>query len=314
MQAHEAGIEVEQLTKVYRGAGVPALVDLTLQVQPGEIFGIIGPNGAGKTTLLGCLLGLLRPQRGRILIAGLPPDDLELRQSIGYLPERLEFDRWMTGFQLVAYHHALARQPAERRGQDVAELLSRVELESGKWDMSVRHYSRGMLQRLGLAQALAGKPRFLFLDEPASGVDPAGVLVFRQVLSELKADGVTVVLNSHQLDQIERVCDRVAYIEGGQVRTIEDLRSVAAGQRVLIVRWLAESSPRSRASLAALATQAGAELLAGEPTRAQFSVQGAEGAAALVRALVGAGLAVTEVAPATNRLERLFTAPSRGSA
>jgi ABC-2 type transport system ATP-binding protein len=302
------GIEVEQLTKVYPGAAVPALVDLSVTVQPGEVFGIIGPNGAGKTTLLGCLLGLLRPQRGRISIAGLSPDDLELRRSIGYLPERLEFDRWMTGRQLLAYHHALARQPAQRRADDVAALLSRVELEPSKWDMSVKRYSRGMLQRLGLAQALVGAPRFLFLDEPASGVDPAGVLVFRQVLSELKSTGVTVVLNSHQLDQIERVCDRVAYVEGGQVRTIEDLRSVASGKRVLVVRWLPESQPRPRANLVGLAAQAGAELLAAEPTRGQFSVQGAEGAAALVRALVGAALAVVEVTPETNRLERLFTA------
>ena len=313
MDAGAAGIEVEQLTKVYPGAAVPALADLSVTVLPGEIFGIIGPNGAGKTTLLGCLLGLLRPQRGRITIGGHPPDDLELRRSVGYLPERLEFDRWMTGRQLLAYHHALSRQPAERRADDVAALLSRVELEPGKWDMSVRRYSRGMLQRLGLAQALVGTPRFLFLDEPASGVDPAGVLVFRQVLSELKTAGVTVVLNSHQLDQIERVCDRVAYIEGGQVRTLEDLRSVASGKRVLVVRWLPESQPRPRANLVGLAAQAGAELLAAEPTRGQFSVQAAEGAAALVRALVGAGLAVIEVTPETNRLERLFTAP-RGEA
>ena len=313
MDAAGAAIEVESLTKVYPGARVPALADLTVRVEPGEIFGIIGPNGAGKTTLLGCLLGLLRPQRGRISIGGRPPDDLELRRSIGYLPERLEFDRWMTGRQLMSYHHALARQPSERRAEDVAALLSRVELEPGKWDMSVRRYSRGMLQRLGLAQALVGAPRFLFLDEPASGVDPAGVLVFRQVLSELKASGVTVVLNSHQLDQIERVCDRVAYIEGGQVRTIEDLRSVASGKRVLVVRWLPEAQPRPRANLAGLAAQTGAELLAAEPTRAQFSVLAAEGAAALVRALVGAGLAVIEVTPQTNRLERLFTTP-RGDA
>ncbi len=240
-------IVVERLTKHYGRARAKALDDVNLEINPGEILGLIGPNGAGKTTFLGCLLGLLRANHGSIRIDGLDPDDLAVRRVSGYLPERLQFDRWMTGRRFLAYHHCLAGQPAAQRATDVEGGLHRVGLDPARWDMPVKKYSRGMLQRLGMAQALVGGPKFVFLDEPASGVDPAGVLAFREILGDLKRRGATVILNSHQLDQLERVCDRVAYIEAGRIRHVENLRQPEHGRRLLVVRWLVgETTPRGR--------------------------------------------------------------------
>src|SRR5262249_11051236 len=152
---------VDGLHKRYPRAKAPALTDVSLRVEEGEIFGLIGPNGAGKTTFLGCLLGLLFPTQGTIRIDGRAPDDLDLRRATGYLPERLQFDRWMTGRGFLHFHHRLAGLPGARRAGDVEATLERVGLETARWDVAIKRYSRGMLQRLGMAQALLGGPRFL---------------------------------------------------------------------------------------------------------------------------------------------------------
>jgi ABC-2 type transport system ATP-binding protein len=290
------GICIESLTKTYRAGQVRALDGVSLEIAPGEVFGIIGPNGAGKTTLLGCLLGFLRPDSGRVTIAGREPDDLAIRAVSGYLPERLTLDRWMTGLDFLAYHHALARLP------------DAVGLDPEAAHRSIRRYSRGMLQRLGLAQALLGRPRYVFLDEPASGVDPAGVVLFRRLLDEVRADGTTVVLNSHQLDQVERVCDRVAFVKQGRVEALETLHAGAALARVLRVRCpagtIGEAVPHAALELAA--QRAGAELREVSPPLARFAVPDDAGAVRLVQALVAAGVPVAEVTPEEGRLERLF--------
>jgi ABC-2 type transport system ATP-binding protein len=164
-----------------------------------------------------------------------------------------------------------------------------------------------MLQRLGLAQALLGQPRYVFLDEPASGVDPAGVVLFRRLLNEVKGRGVTVVINSHQLDQVERVCDRVAFVSGGRVEAVETLAAGAALARVLRVRTLAGALERvGKDAIEALARGVGAELTDLAATQARFAVADDDGAARLVAALVGGGIPVVEAAPDESRLERLF--------
>jgi ABC-2 type transport system ATP-binding protein len=300
-------IEVEGVTKAYRRAKAPALSNVSLRVDAGEILGLVGPNGAGKTTFIGCLLGLLTPTAGTIRIDGRAPDDLTLRRATGYLPERLQFDRWRTGRSFLAFHHTLAGLPRAGRDAEVTALLERVGLEAARWDTAIKKYSRGMLQRLGMAQALLGAPRFLFLDEPASGVDPAGVVAFRDILLDLKARGTTIVLNSHQLEQLERVCDRVAYIEAGAIKHIENLRAAEEGRRVLVVRWVAAAAdgpaPDDAAALARQVEVEPVEVAAG---RGRFAVKTDAQAAALLRALVGAGFAVIEAAPEAGRLERLF--------
>jgi ABC-2 type transport system ATP-binding protein len=304
------GIRVEGLTKTYRrgltAERVPALVDVSLAIAPGEAFGIIGPNGAGKTTFLGCLLGFLRPDAGRISIDGKAPDDLAVRSVTGYLPERLVLDRWMTGRDFLAYHHALARLPAATRRADVESALEKLGLAGEAGQRAIRRYSRGMLQRLGLAQAMLGHPRYLFLDEPASGVDPAGVVLFRRLLSELSQRGVTVILNSHQLDQVERVCDRVAFVKAGRVEAIETVAAGATHARVLRVRAAEGGTPATRERLAAVAAAAGATLVEANGREARFTVADDAGAARLLQSLIAAGVPVAEATPEESRLERLF--------
>src|SRR5262245_14956406 len=294
---------------------VRALSGVALEIQSGEVFGIIGPNGAGKTTLLGCLLGFLRPDTGTVTIDDRPPDDLEIRRVTGYLPERLVLDRWMTGRAFLSYHHALARLSDTTRASEVDAALDKVGLAADAGSRPIRKYSRGMLQRLGLAQALLGSPRYVFLDEPASGVDPAGVVLFRRLLNEVKGRGVTVVLNSHQLEQVERVCDRVAYVAGGKVEAVETLEAGASLARVLRVRSLAGALERvGQEGLAAVARRAGAELAEVSPPQVRFAVADDAAAARLIAALVAASVPVVEAAPEESRLERLFLEPPAAGA
>ena len=195
-----------------------ALDGVSLSVAPGEALGIIGPNGAGKTTLMGCLIGLLDPTDGLVTIGGRSPHDLATKRRIGYVPERLNFSRWMTGLDFVSLHAKLCDRPA-----DVDATLDRVGLDRAAWKRPLRKYSRGMLQRTALAQALIGHPDVLFLDEPTSGIDPTGAVRFRALMRELKRDGVTIVLNSHQLDQMEQICDRVVFMRSGRIEANESI-------------------------------------------------------------------------------------------
>jgi ABC-2 type transport system ATP-binding protein len=314
-----AAIVVEDLTKTYRGGSVRALDGVSLQVEQGETLGIIGPNGAGKTTLLGCLLGFLRPDSGRIEVEGHAPDDLAVRAMTGYLPERLVLDRWMTGLDFLRHHHALANLPAETRGADCAAALERVGLEPAAGRQRIGRYSRGMLQRLGLGQALLGSPRLLFLDEPISGVDPAGVLLFRRLLAELTKSGATVLVNSHQLAEVERVCTRVVFVKQGRIEAMETERAGAEHARVVRIRLSAgagyapggtDLQPR----LAQAANGAGAALREWTSPVAHFAVADDAGVTRLLAALLAAGMPVIEVTPEEGRLERLFAAPPEGQA
>jgi len=306
-------IVVEELVKSYaRGVGriggrVTALAGVSLSFEPGETVGIIGPNGAGKTTLLGCLLGFLRPDSGRLSIEGRAVDDLEIRAVTGYLPERLVLDRWMSGTAFLHYHHALLRLPDRERREDCARLLERVGLSQEEGARRVGRYSRGMLQRLALAQALLGNPRFLYLDEPISGVDPAGIVVFREILAGLSASGATVIINSHQLSEVERVCDRVVFVKQGKVEAMDTTRAGASHARVLRVRLSTQHAPPSAEFLATLASGAGATFRGWSAPDVRFAVADDAGATRLLTALVNAGLAVIEASPEESRLERLFT-------
>ena len=306
-------IVVEDLVKSYsRGIGgiggrVTALAGVSLAIEPGETVGIIGPNGAGKTTLLGCLLGFLRPDSGRISVDGRAVDDLSVRAVTGYLPERLVLDRWMSGMEFMEYHHALAGLGGEARQHDCTLLLDRVGLDREAAARRVGRYSRGMLQRLALAQALIGNPRFLYLDEPISGVDPAGVVVIREILSDLSATGATVLINSHQLAEVERVCHRVVFVKQGKVEAMETMRAGASHARVLRVRLSTEQMVVPGERLSVLAASAGATFRGWSAPDARFGVADDAGATRLISALVNGGVAVIEASPEEGRLERLFT-------
>ena len=248
-------IRVQNVSKAYGRAGgaAPALADVSLEVARGETLGLIGPNGAGKTTLLSCLLGLLRPDRGTISIDGRPPDDLAIRARTGYMPERLGFDRELSGRAFLSHHWRLSGGDPARTQAEIAAAADRVGLEQIALGRKLRTYSRGMLQRIGVAQATFGQPDLLFLDEPASGTDPVGVAVVRDRILEAKARGATIVLNSHQLPEVERVCDRIVYLERGRLIRSETLRGESAAPRKCVIR----TAPARAAEAAALLAKEG---------------------------------------------------------
>jgi ABC-2 type transport system ATP-binding protein len=193
-----------------------AVDDLSLTVGVGEIFGFLGPNGAGKTTSIKMLLALVTPDEGEGEVLGAPIGSREARARVGFLPEHCRFHDSLTARELVRFHgrlHGLRGQALETR---IDQLLSRVDMLDAA-DRPLHGYSKGMLQRAGLAQALINDPRLVFLDEPTSGLDPLGRLLVRDILGELRSNGVTVFLNSHLLGEVEATCDRVAFVKQGRV-------------------------------------------------------------------------------------------------
>lgn len=217
-------IDVVQLSKSYReGILFPrvhaALNEVSLQVQRGEVFGLLGPNGAGKTTLIKVLLGILHPTRGTAQVLKLPAGSKAARRRIGYLPENLVFPRHHTGRSALYFYGRLSEMTDSQIATREKELFELVSLK-GRENEAVRRYSKGMRQRLGLAQAMLHDPDLLILDEPTDGLDPMGRSQIREVLEKLKQRGKTVFLNSHILQEVELICDRVAIMALGKLRGI----------------------------------------------------------------------------------------------
>ena len=202
------------------------LKGIDLEIAPGEVVGLIGPNGAGKTTLMSCLLGFLRPEGGDITIDGLPSDHLEIRARTGFVPDRMHVHRAVTARTFLRYMARLSGLPGLSIEARIDELLQRLDIVHGA-DKAMGQHSRGMLQRVAMCQALLRPPDFLFLDEPASGLDPAGVLLVRDVILEQRARGAAVLLNSHQLAEVEKICDRVLFLREGVIAQEERLRGRA---------------------------------------------------------------------------------------
>ena len=210
-------IETNGLSRRF-GANV-AVADLSLTIPRGQIFGFLGPNGAGKTTSVKMLLALVAPSGGAGAVLGAPIGDCEVRRRIGFLPEHFRFHECLTGRELLRFHgrlYGLRGAPLERR---IDALLARVDLVDAA-ARPLREYSKGMVQRIGLAQALVNDPDLVFLDEPTSGLDPLGRLLVRDLLRDLRARGTTVFLNSHLLGEVEATCDRVVFVKQG--RTIRE--------------------------------------------------------------------------------------------
>ena len=297
-------ISIRGVSKTY-GGGLRrrkrALDGITLEVQRGEALGLIGPNGAGKTTLLSCLLGFLRPERGTISIEGLPPDDLAVRAKTGYMPERLGFDRDLTGGAFLAQHWRLAGGDPGETAAQAAAAAARVGLDGDVLRRRLSGYSRGMLQRIGIAQATLRDPELLFLDEPASGTDPLGVATVRDRIFEAKKRGATIVLNSHQLAEVEKVCDRVVFIDGGRLTQAQTLRGDAPASRRAMLRV----PPEGRQG--AIAALAGAGFIAeeGADDALRFPVENEEALARAVKALALADVPVLEARSSAD-LEDMF--------
>jgi ABC-2 type transport system ATP-binding protein len=226
-------IETRSLRKVF-GDKV-AVGDLTLSVERGEVFGFLGPNGAGKTTSVKMLLDLVFPTSGEACLLGGPVNDPQVRSRVGFLPEHFRFHDWLKGHEFLALHAELYKMSGHQARRRIADLLDLVSLTPHA-EKKLREYSKGMLQRIGLAQALLNQPELVILDEPTSGLDPVGRRLVRDVIRELRRDGTTVFLNSHLLSEVEITCDRVAFIKHGEVIRVSPLQSLVEGELSVEVR------------------------------------------------------------------------------
>jgi ABC-2 type transport system ATP-binding protein len=218
-----AALEARGLTKRYRtpaGGSLTAVDDFSFEVQPGEIVGILGPNGAGKTTAMQLALRLLHADSGESKLFGVDPEDLEARRKIGYAPDAPLFPKALSGNEVLHLHCNLLNVPHSKASQ-VTQQLDFVEPAT----RPTATYSRGQLQRLGLAQALLNDPQLLVLDEPTAGLDPAGVAQIREILTGVRSRGGSVLLNSHLLSEVERVCDRVLFVKGGRLLKTHDVHN-----------------------------------------------------------------------------------------
>jgi len=226
-------IEIDRLTKDYeagflRKRKTRALDTLSLAVEQGQIFGFLGANGAGKTTTLKLLMRLIYPTSGTARILGRDISDISMHARIGYLPENPYFYDYLTAREFLSYCGQLFGQKAGPRASRTEALLTRVNLEKKSWDLQLRKFSKGMLQRVGLAQALVNDPEIVFLDEPMSGLDPIGRREVRDLIASLRTEGKTVFMCSHILSDIEVLCDNVAILKGGRLAhagSLDELRS-----------------------------------------------------------------------------------------
>jgi ABC-2 type transport system ATP-binding protein len=269
----EPAVAVTGITKVFpvpfRRRSVVAVRDLNLQVPPSQIYGLLGPNGSGKSTTLKIILGLVSPTRGKTEIFGRDSNSVASREAVGFLPESPYFYKYLTGKETIRFYGKLCGLRGARLQSRVEELLALVSLTSAR-DRRLGSYSKGMLQRIGLAQALVQEPKLVVLDEPTAGVDPAGAREIRDLILTLKRRGITILLSSHLLGQMQEICDRVGILaKGVLVRegALHDL--LAIENRTDIV--LENASPGLLHEIETLAEKSGARLI--EQGRSRTSLE-----------------------------------------
>lgn len=236
-----------------RGMKLRAVDRLDLRVEPGQVFGLLGPNGSGKSTTIKIILGLLEPTAGECRVFGVPGGRVEARRDVGYLPEAPYFYRHLTGRELVRFYARICGLERKLLESRVAEVIALVGMTDAA-ERRVATYSKGMLQRIGLAQAIVHDPRLVILDEPTAGVDPVGTAEISRLILELKARGKTVLITSHLLAQIEDICDRIAILDCGQLileGAVRDLVGRADRQALVVEKLSAAELDDLRAWLAA---------------------------------------------------------------
>ena len=295
-------IETEGLSKTYRsrwgGREIAAVAGLSLQVPVGAKYGLLGANGAGKTTFVKMLLAAVRPSAGRALLFGREAEQPESRRPVGYLPENHRFPTYFTGAGMLDFYGALSGMKSGDRRRRIRELLELVGLDS--WgEIRIKKYSKGMLQRLGLAQALMHRPRLLVLDEPTDGVDPAGRRHIRDVLNGLTGTGVTVFLNSHLLSEVELFCDHVAILKHGNLALEGKMASLLAGRGFLLTaRQVSDSLRKEVISLASGARplEDGVEFQIGSPEEVNVAIDRLRAGGAMIHSVI----------PTTSSLEDVF--------
>ena len=234
MPAMHHVVSTRELEKHY--GPLRALGGVSLDVEPATVFGLLGQNGAGKTTLIKILLGMLAPTSGSAHLLGLPVGSVAARRDVGYLPEDHRLPEYHTGPSLLDVYGGLQGLPRQERRRRAAELLERLGL-AGREKLRIRVYSKGMKQRLGLAQALLHRPSVLFLDEPTDGVDPVGRKQIRDLLLAERARGVTIFINSHLLGEVEQLCDRVAILRKGQLAIVGTVAEVVGAKTSWLVAF-----------------------------------------------------------------------------
>ena len=238
MTDHSSAISVRSVSKVFGSflsqKPVHALRDIDLDVRSGEIFGLLGPNGAGKTTLVKILLSIVRPTRGDALLFGLPATAPDARKQIGFLPENHRFPEFLTAHQMLDLYGRLAGIASQERKKRIDQYLEMVNMSD--WAHTrIKKFSKGMMQRVGIAQAMMNDPKLIFLDEPTDGVDPIGRREIRDILLDLQNQGKTIFLNSHLLSELEQVCTRVAILNHGKRVFEGSLDTLRQGESVEIV-------------------------------------------------------------------------------
>jgi ABC-2 type transport system ATP-binding protein len=266
MSAPTPAISIQNLTKeftspsVFKRGKIVAVKNLSLNVEAGHVYGLLGPNGSGKSTTMKIVLGLVTPTEGHTFIFGRDSRDVDSRESVGFLPENPYFYKFLTGEETLHFYGKLSGLGGKKLSDRTKELLALVRLEDAA-DRRVGGYSKGMLQRIGLAQALIQDPRLLVLDEPTAGVDPAGSRDIRDLIIRLKERGITVMLCSHLLSQVQEICDRIGIMNHGQL-----LREGALDQLISIENQtelvLENVTPALLADLRARAESAGARVVA----------------------------------------------------
>jgi ABC-2 type transport system ATP-binding protein len=276
-----------------------AVKDLSLQVERGEVFGFLGPNGAGKTTSVKMLLHLITPSGGDGRLFGAPLTDPRVRSQVGFLPEHFRFHDWLTAREFLTLHADLYHIPRPISRQRIEELLERVNLTPHA-SKKLREFSKGMLQRIGLAQALLNRPGLVILDEPTSGLDPVGRRMVRDIIRELREQGTTVFLNSHLLSEVEITCDRVAFIKHGEVIHTSPLKTLVEGELSVSVR----ARGLTPQVVAGLGRWASSPRLDGE--NLSFTLIGESDLPEVNRYLVGQGVDVYALRPEHVSLEDLF--------
>ena len=270
-----------------------AVAGLDLAVERGEVFGFLGPNGAGKSTCIKMLLGLIRPTGGDASVLGAPAGDVETRRRIGFLPELFRFHDWFTGEEMLTAHGRLYGLDGPILTRRVSEMLDRVGMSEHR-RRRVGDYSKGMTQRVGLAQALLNEPDLLFLDEPTSGMDPGGWRMVREIIAAEQARGATVFLNSHLLGEVEKTCNRVVFMRQGRVADALPLTSA----REVVVSFRAENLPPDVAE-----RLGGVEVTHGG---VRLTLTSEEQIPSAVAALVAMGARIYEVAMERPSLEQRF--------
>ena len=292
----ETVIEIRNLTKIYRDfwgrKKVRALNALSLDVKRGEVFGLLGPNGSGKTTTLKILLGLLFPTAGEVRIFGKSATDVTKNERIGYLPEESYLYRFLNAEETLDFYGRLFKMSKAERRAKTDELLKLVKIEHAR-KRQLKEYSKGMTRRIGLAQALINDPEIVFLDEPTSGLDPSGRKDVKDLIVDLKRQGKTVVMCSHLLAEIEDVCDRIAILNGGELKLLGTVEETLRSRGETLIST-GELPPEALAEVEAVLSRYGQGADVTQPKRTLED------------------LFLTTVREATARPGRTFTADDRG--